>query len=58
VSGYYQKIQQYNSWTYSQKMLQLVIRTTEYYAANKNNGFMKSLDKWMDLEDIILSEVT
>ena len=39
-------------------MLQLVIRTTEYYAANKNNGFMKSLDKWMDLEDIILSEVT
>jgi hypothetical protein len=24
----------------------------------KNNEFMKFLDKWMDLEDIILSEVT
>jgi hypothetical protein len=24
----------------------------------KNNKFMKFLDKWMDLEDIILSEVT
>jgi hypothetical protein len=30
----------------------------EYYAATKNNEFMKFLDKWMDLEDIILSEVT
>ena len=30
----------------------------EYYAPNKNNGFMKFLDKWMDLEDIILSAVT
>jgi hypothetical protein len=29
----------------------------EYYTANKNNDFMKFLDKWMDLE-IILSEVT
>jgi hypothetical protein len=26
----------------------------EYYAAIKNNEFMKLLDKWMDLEDIIL----
>jgi hypothetical protein len=32
--------------------------TMEYYAAIKNNEFMKSLDKGMDLEDIILSEVT
>jgi hypothetical protein len=28
------------------------------YTAIKNNEFMKFLDKWMDLEDIILSEVT
>jgi hypothetical protein len=34
------------------------IYTTEYCAAVKNNEFMKSLDKWMDLDDIILSEVT
>jgi hypothetical protein len=32
--------------------------TMEYYSAIKNNGFMKFLDKWMYLEDIILSEVT
>jgi hypothetical protein len=36
----------------------LYIYTTEYYVPNKNNEFMKFLDKWMDLEDIILSEVT
>jgi hypothetical protein len=30
----------------------------EYYSAIKMNEFMKSLGKWMDLEDIILSEVT
>jgi hypothetical protein len=30
----------------------------EYYTAIKNNEFMKFLGKWMDLEDIILSEVT
>jgi len=34
------------------------IYTMEYYSAIKNNGFMKFLGKWMDLEDIILSEVT
>jgi hypothetical protein len=34
------------------------IYTLEYYAATKNDKFMKFLDKWMDLEDIILSEVT
>ena len=34
------------------------IYTMEYYSAIKNNEFMKFLDKWMDLEDIILSEVT
>jgi hypothetical protein len=36
----------------------VVIYTMEYYTAIKNNEFMKFLDKWMDLEDIILSEVT
>jgi hypothetical protein len=30
----------------------------EYYSAIKNNEFMKSLGKWMALENIILSEVT
>ena len=34
------------------------IYTMEYYSTIKNNGFMKFLDKWMYLEDIILSEVT
>jgi hypothetical protein len=34
-----------------QKML--YIYTMEYYAAIKNNEFMKFLDKWIDLEDII-----
>jgi hypothetical protein len=36
----------------------LYIYTMEHYAAVKNNEFMKFLDKLMDLEDIILSEVT
>jgi hypothetical protein len=34
------------------------IYTMEYCATIKNNEFMKFLGKWMDLEDIILSEVT
>ena len=33
------------------------IYTMEYYSA-KNNEFMKFLDKWMELENIILIEVT
>ena len=28
----------------------------EYYAAIKNDEFMKFLGKWMDLEDIIVNE--
>jgi hypothetical protein len=32
--------------------------TMAYYSDIKNNEFMKFLDKWMHLEDIILSEVT
>ena len=34
------------------------IYTMEYYSAIIDNEFMKFLGKWMDLEDIILSEVT
>jgi hypothetical protein len=34
------------------------ICTMEYYSAIKKNEFMKFLGKWMDLEGIILSEVT
>jgi hypothetical protein len=41
---------------YIQKMW--YIYTMEYYSAIKNNDFMKFLDKLIDLEDIILSEVT
>jgi hypothetical protein len=32
--------------------------TMEYYSAIKNNGLIKFLGKWMNLEDFILSEVT
>jgi hypothetical protein len=32
--------------------------TMEYYIAIKNNEFMPFLYKWMDLEDIFLSDVT
>jgi hypothetical protein len=34
------------------------IYTMEYYSAIKKNEFMKFQGKWMDLEGIILSEVT
>jgi hypothetical protein len=34
------------------------IYTKEYYSAIKNNEFMKFLGKWMNLGNIILSEVT
>ena len=34
------------------------IYTMEYYSAIRNNEFMNFLDKWMELENIILSEVT
>jgi hypothetical protein len=33
------------------------IYTMEYYSAIKNNEFMKFLGKWLELENIILSEV-
>ena len=34
------------------------ICTMEYYSTIKNNDFMKFIGKWMELENIILSEVT
>jgi hypothetical protein len=34
------------------------VYTMEYYSAIKNNVFMKFLGKWMELENVILSEVT
>jgi hypothetical protein len=34
------------------------IYTMEYYSAIKKNKFLKFLGTWMDLEGIILSEVT
>jgi hypothetical protein len=34
------------------------IYTMEYYSAIKNNDFMKFLGKWMEVENILLSEVT
>ena len=34
------------------------IYTVAYYSAIKNNEFMKFLGKWIELENIILSEVT
>jgi hypothetical protein len=34
------------------------IYTMEYYSTIKNNECMKFLGKWMELENIILSEVT
>jgi hypothetical protein len=34
------------------------IYTMEYYTVIKNTEFMKFIDKWMYLENIILSEVT
>ena len=34
------------------------IYTMEYYSAIKHNEFMKSLGKWLQLENIILSVVT
>ena len=33
------------------------ISTMEYYSAMKNKNIMNFADKWMELENIILSEV-
>ena len=34
------------------------IYTMEFYSAIKNNEFMKFLNKWMELENIIQTEVS
>jgi hypothetical protein len=34
------------------------IYTMEYYSAIKSNDFMKFLGKWLELENIILSDIT
>jgi hypothetical protein len=34
------------------------ICSVEYYSSTKNNEFMKFLGKLIELEDIVLSEVT
>ena len=34
------------------------IYTMEYYTAEKNNNILNSAGKWIELENIILSEVT
>jgi hypothetical protein len=34
------------------------IYTMGYYSAIKNNGIMKFPGKWMELENIILNEIT
>ena len=34
------------------------IYTMEYYIAEKNSDILKFMGQWMDLENIILSEVT
>ena len=34
------------------------IYTMEYYSAIRNNEFTKFVDKWMEMENIIISEVT
>jgi hypothetical protein len=36
----------------------IVISITEYYSAIKNKDIMNFAGKWMELEHIILSEVT
>jgi hypothetical protein len=34
------------------------IYTMEYYSAIKNDDFVKFLSKWMELENVILRELT
>ena len=42
---------------YSQEKI-WYINTMEYYSAIKNDEFMNFLGKWMELENIILGEIT
>ena len=41
-----------------ENVVHLQIRILLYYSAIKNNEFVKFASKWMELENIILSEVT
>jgi hypothetical protein len=43
---------------FSEKWIQKMWYTMEYYSAIKNNDFMKFTGKWMKLENITQSEVT
>ena len=45
-------------WFLINKQIKSKWYTMEYYTATKNNEFMKFLGKWMDLENINLTEVT
>ena len=42
----------------AKNVVYIYIYTMECYSAIKNNEFMKFLDKWTELENIIISEVT
>ena len=53
----------YNSQTLERTQMSVnigmgYIYTMEHYSAIKNDEFMKFLGKWIELENIILSEVT
>jgi len=39
-------------------ILSLRWKVMEYYSAIKSNNFMKFIGKWIELENIILSEIT
>jgi hypothetical protein len=41
----------------AENVLHLHIYTLKYYSAKENNNLMKFTGKWMDLENIIPSEV-
>jgi hypothetical protein len=41
-----------------EEWIQIMWYTTEYYSAIINNEFMKFLGKWIELGNIILSDVT
>jgi len=48
----------YVHWPKAGKNLENAVHLyNEYYSAIKNNNFMKFIDKWMELENI-LSEIT
>jgi hypothetical protein len=48
------------NWTVTEEWIEKIwyIYTMEYYSGVKNNDFIKFTGKWIDLENIIMSEVT